>query len=49
MPIPSASVWMVEVKVRCPACHRKLAELATPPYRFTCTNPKCKTPVESAA
>ena len=36
-------------EVRCPACHRKLAELATPPYRFTCTNPKCKTPVESAA
>lgn len=30
-------------QVRCPSCSKILAELASPPYRFTC--PRCKSPV----
>ncbi len=33
--------------VRCPSCDRLLAELATPPYKFTCTNSKCKAVAEA--
>jgi hypothetical protein len=35
-------------EVRCPSCDKLLAEMATAPYRFTCTNSKCKTLVEAA-
>lgn len=35
-------------EIRCPSCHKLLAEQATPPYRFTCTNSRCKAVVEAA-
>jgi hypothetical protein len=35
-------------EIRCPSCDKLLAERATPPYRFTCTNSHCKAVVEAA-
>lgn len=45
---PPKLVAVKSATVRCPDCGRLLAELATPPYRFTCTNSKCKSKVEAA-
>jgi hypothetical protein len=43
---PAVSALLPSVasgEVRCPACSKLLAEMATAPYRFTCTNTKCRT------
>lgn len=45
-PAPRALLGPGPSEVRCPACHKLAGELVTAPYRFTCTNPKCRTVIE---